>query len=38
VMEMTLSFSRPAVELKMKFCIRCHEKKGVDTDCATCHR
>ena len=38
VMEMTLPFSRPAVELKMKFCIQCHEKKGVDTDCATCHR
>lgn len=38
VSEMTLPFSRPAVVLKMKFCIRCHEKKRVNTDCATCHR
>lgn len=38
VSEMTLPFSRPAVVLKMKFCIQCHEKKRVNTDCATCHR
>lgn len=38
VMERTLPFSRPAVEINMKFCIRCHEKKRVNTDCATCHR
>lgn len=38
VMQMTLPFSRPAVVLNMEFCIRCHEKKQVSTDCATCHR
>lgn len=38
VMEMTLPFSRPAVEINMKFCVRCHEKNRVNTDCATCHR
>jgi hypothetical protein len=38
VSEMTLPFSRPAVVLKMEFCIQCHEKKRVNTDCATCHR
>jgi hypothetical protein len=36
--QMTLPFSKPAVSLKMKFCIQCHEKKRVNTDCATCHR
>lgn len=38
VAEMTLPFSRPAVSLKMEFCIKCHEKNRVNTDCATCHR
>jgi hypothetical protein len=38
VTEMTLPFSRPAVSIKMKFCIQCHEKNRVNTDCATCHR
>ena len=30
-------FARPKVALKMAFCIRCHEKKHVSTDCTTCH-
>lgn len=38
VAEMTLPFSRPAVNLKMEFCLRCHKKNRVNTDCATCHR
>jgi len=38
VNEMTLPFSKPHIPIKMEFCIDCHEKKRVDTDCATCHR
>ena len=38
VPEMTLPFTKPWVELKMKFCIQCHKKKHVTTDCAACHR
>ena len=34
---MTLPFSKPAVNLKMKFCIHCHGENRVNTDCATCH-
>jgi hypothetical protein len=35
---MTLPFTRPAVKIEMEWCMECHEKRGVDTDCATCHR
>jgi len=38
VNNMTLPFSRPHVPIKMRFCISCHEKKRVNTDCTTCHR
>lgn len=38
VSTMTLPFSKPHVPIKMEFCIDCHERKSVDTDCATCHR
>ncbi|OIP32655.1 MAG: hypothetical protein AUK27_12580 [Deltaproteobacteria bacterium CG2_30_66_27] len=35
---MTLPFSKPYLPIKMAFCIDCHVKKHVNTDCATCHR
>lgn len=38
VNNLILPFSKPFIPIKMQFCIQCHEKKGVDTDCATCHR
>ena len=28
----------PLTNLSMKFCMDCHEKKGVTTDCNACHR
>jgi hypothetical protein len=37
VNNMTLPFSKPHVPISMEFCIRCHEKKQVTTDCAACH-
>jgi len=30
--------SRQAVPVKMKTCLQCHRKRGVDTDCTRCHR
>ena len=38
VNNMTLPFSKPHIPIKMAFCIRCHEKKQVTTDCSACHR
>lgn len=38
VNKMTLPFSKPYRPLKMKFCISCHEKNRVNTDCTKCHR
>src|SRR3990172_9058139 len=38
VPEMTLPFSKPYLPIKMAFCIDCHAKNKVNTDCATCHR
>lgn len=38
VPEMTLPFSKPFRPIKMAFCIGCHAKNHVNTDCATCHR
>jgi hypothetical protein len=38
VANMTLPFSRPYLPIKMAFCIDCHAKNHVNTDCATCHR
>lgn len=38
VPEKTLPFSKPHLPVKMSFCIDCHAKNKVDTDCATCHR
>jgi len=38
VPEMTLPFSKPYLPIKMAFCVDCHAKNRVDTDCATCHR
>jgi len=35
---MTLPFSKPYLPIKMAFCIDCHAKNHVNTDCATCHR
>jgi Cytochrome c7 and related cytochrome c len=34
----TLPFTRPQVPITMEFCTGCHAKKGVTTDCASCHR
>ena len=38
VAKMTLPFSKPYLPIKMAFCIGCHAKNHVNTDCATCHR
>ena len=38
VNNMILPFSKPFYPIKMRFCISCHEKKRVNTDCTTCHR
>jgi hypothetical protein len=38
VAAMTLPFSKPYLPIKMAFCIDCHVKIHVNTDCATCHR
>lgn len=38
VNNMTLPFSKPNIQIKMQFCIRCHERKQVTTDCSACHR
>lgn len=38
VNKMTLPFVKPHTPIKMQFCIGCHEKKRVTTDCAACHR
>lgn len=38
VAKMTLPFSKPYLPIKMAFCIDCHAKNRVNTDCATCHR
>jgi len=35
---MTLPFSKPYLRINMAFCIDCHAKNKVNTDCATCHR
>jgi len=34
----TLPFSKPYLPINMAFCIDCHAKNHVNTDCATCHR
>ena len=38
VNHMTLPFSKPHTPITMSFCTKCHERKGVTTDCASCHR
>lgn len=38
VNNMTLPFSKPHNPIQMEFCISCHEKKRVTTECTTCHR
>lgn len=38
VNHMTLPFTKPHTPITMKFCTGCHDKKGVTTDCASCHR
>jgi hypothetical protein len=35
---MTLPFSKPYRRINMAFCIDCHARNQVNTDCATCHR
>ena len=30
--------TRPLVEITMDYCVRCHEKSRVTTDCNSCHR
>jgi len=34
----TQPVEKQLVPIKMKRCLECHEKKGVDTDCTRCHR
>lgn len=36
--EMTRPYTRAVVKIRMEWCLDCHEKNLVDTDCATCHR
>lgn len=31
-------FSKPFVEIKMAWCLDCHEQRAVTTDCYACHR
>lgn len=38
VAEMIRPFEKPAMKITMEWCLKCHEKSDVDTDCATCHR
>jgi len=38
VNHMTLPFAKPHKPITMSFCTDCHVKKGVTTDCASCHR
>lgn len=38
VAAMTRPFAKPSVKITMEWCLACHEKNRVDTDCATCHR
>lgn len=35
---LTTPITRPVVEMKMKWCMDCHEKRGVSNDCYACHR
>lgn len=38
VNHMTRPFTKPHAPITMKFCTECHARKGVTTDCASCHR
>ena len=38
VNNMTLPFSKPHIPISMAFCLRCHEKNQVTTECSACHR
>ena len=38
VNNMVLPFMRPTKAVEMEFCVDCHERKRVTTDCAACHR
>ena len=30
--------TRPLIPIRMETCISCHQQRGVNTDCLTCHR
>lgn len=36
--EQAVPIRMPIVPVRMKACLRCHEKNSVDTDCVRCHR
>lgn len=38
VQEMTRPFTQPTVPPDMARCLKCHEERGVTTDCVACHR
>ena len=38
VRERVLPFTRPAVRLRMSWCIACHERTEARNDCVACHR
>ncbi|MFQ5824790.1 MAG: cytochrome c3 family protein [bacterium] len=35
---LTIPITRPFIEMKMNWCMDCHEKRGVSNDCYACHR
>jgi len=30
--------ARPLIEVRMAFCVDCHQERGITTDCTACHR
>jgi len=38
IAETTVPPTRPLVHITMDFCVDCHERGGVSTDCTRCHR
>ncbi|MFQ5752840.1 MAG: cytochrome c3 family protein [bacterium] len=38
VEKLTKPISEPYIEIKMKWCMDCHEEKKVSNDCYACHR
>ncbi len=38
VAQMEQPFEEPRQEIRMSWCIDCHQRRGVDNDCFACHR